>query len=132
MVLSTLGFCFLVMSAGVFLDSGATGKTAKLSPAGVEGKKSWNKNNCMVCHQFFGMGGYLGPDLTNVVERIGPETTAWVLRNGRGSMPDMNLSEVEINDLVSFLSEMNTTGTFPQKSWPAQWFPKVNKTEGDS
>ncbi|HJM38553.1 MAG TPA: cytochrome c [Planctomycetota bacterium] len=131
-VLSSLGVSFLVMSAGVFLDTGATGKTALFSPSGVEGKKVWNENNCMVCHQFFGMGGYLGPDLTNVIDRLGPETTAWVLRNGRGSMPDMNLSDADIAALVAFLSDMTTAGTFPQKSWPAQWFPTANKNGDDS
>lgn len=69
------------------------------------------------------MGGYLGPDLTNVVSRLGEETVAWVLRNGRGSMPDMDLTEEEISSLVVFFNEIGNTGVFPQQSWPPGWFP---------
>ena len=87
--------------------------------------------NCMVCHQFYGMGGYLGPDLTNVVSRLGEETVAWVLRNGRGSMPDMDLTEEEISSLVVFFNEIGNTGVFPQQSWPPGWFPATEHSLTD-
>ncbi len=122
-----LGLGFLVMSFGVFLDPGASGQANEHSTQGLLGKQVWLAKNCMVCHQFYGMGGYLGPDLTNVHERLGDETLAWVMRNGRGSMPDMDLSEAEIYALVVFLEEMGDTGVFPQKSWPPGWFPPVRQ-----
>ncbi len=116
------------MSLAVFTDKGVTGEAAKLSPAGIEGQVAWRQHNCVVCHQFFGMGGFLGPDLTNVVDRIGPETVAWVLRNGRGSMPALDLSEKEIETLITYLSEMNQTGKFPPNDWPPRWFPDTDRT----
>ena len=126
-----LALGFLSMSVGVFMDSGVYGKVATHSPEGVIGKKAWLSNNCMVCHQFYGMGGYLGPDLTNVVSRLGEETVAWVLRNGRGSMPDMDLTEEEISSLVVFFNEIGNTGVFPQQSWPPGWFPATEHSLTD-
>lgn len=123
-ILTVLGLSFLVMSAAVYLDPGASGQTQTLSASASLGKQVWQKQNCMVCHQFYGMGGYLGPDLTNVAGRIGPETIAWVVRNGRGSMPAFDMSEEELAGVVAFLSEMNRTGTFPLRSTPQDWFPE--------
>lgn len=122
-ILMLLGSAFLAMSAAVFADPGASGEPLQLSADGIRGKQAWRRHNCVVCHQFFGMGGFLGPDLTNVVGRMGEETVAWVLRNGRGSMPDLGLSVDEVNALVVFLAEMNRTGQFPPQEWPPQWFP---------
>lgn len=126
-IIATLAVGFVVMSAGVFLDTGVQQEAATFSPEGVSGKRIWLRENCMVCHQFYGMGGYLGPDLTNVISRLGSETTAWVIRNGRGSMPDLNLPEEDIRSLTIFLEEMGETGTFPQKTWPPGWFPPVHQ-----
>ncbi len=124
--MTVLGCGFVLMSLAVFTDKGVTGEAAQLSPAGIEGQIAWRQHNCVTCHQFFGMGGFLGPDLTNVVERIGPETVAWVMRNGRGSMPKLDLTESEIDNLVIYLSEMNQTGKFPPNDWPPKWFPDAD------
>ena len=35
----------------------------------AEGRLVWQKYNCHTCHQLYGLGGYLGPDLTNVYSR---------------------------------------------------------------
>ncbi|MCH7870146.1 MAG: c-type cytochrome, partial [Planctomycetes bacterium] len=29
----------------------------------------WRENNCQACHQIYGYGGFLGPDLTNLMDR---------------------------------------------------------------
>jgi len=29
-----------------------------------EGKRLWSSHNCIACHQLYGLGGYMGPDLT--------------------------------------------------------------------
>ena len=29
------------------------------------GKALFQQNNCIACHQLYGLGGYLGPELTN-------------------------------------------------------------------
>ena len=30
----------------------------------ADGRLIWQKYNCQSCHQLFGLGGYLGPDLS--------------------------------------------------------------------
>ena len=123
-VLAVLALSFLGMSAAVYLDEGVTGEALQLSEQASLGKKIWHAENCMVCHQFFGMGGYLGPDLTNVARRIGPETIAWVVRHGRGSMPAFELEDEEVAAVTAFLVEMDGTGTYPLvNQWPPGWFP---------
>jgi len=42
-----------------------------LTPEIVQGKKIWEKNNCMGCHTLLGEGAYYAPELTKVYERIG-------------------------------------------------------------
>ena len=35
----------------------------------TNGKLIWQKYNCQSCHQIYSLGGYLGPDLTNVYSK---------------------------------------------------------------
>src|SRR5690554_1410938 len=47
----------------------------RLSEKALQGQNLWLKNNCNSCHQIYGLGGYLGPDLTNVYSfRKGDDT----------------------------------------------------------
>ena len=38
----------------------------KLNSSALRGQQLWQNNNCWACHQIYGLGGYLGPDLTNI------------------------------------------------------------------
>ncbi len=76
------------------------------------GKMVWQQNNCHTCHQLYGLGGYLGPDLTNVVAK--PGATAYikaVIQNGMFQMPAFDLTEKEVNDLLLFLEAANQAGS---------------------
>ena len=131
-VLTCLAISFLVMSFAVYFDRGATGQQVMLDEQEQLGRAVWMRENCMVCHQFFGMGGYLGPDLTNVARRIGPETIAWVVANGRGSMPAFDLDAEELAAVTAFLVAMDATGTFPlREQWPPGWFPDPEEGLGE-
>ena len=37
----------------------------------ITGKVLYQKYNCTACHQIYGLGGFLGPDLTIVVSQQG-------------------------------------------------------------
>lgn len=74
------------------------------------GKLVWQQKNCISCHQIYGLGGYLGPDLTNVYSTKGPEYIKVFLRKGTIVMPDFKLSEKEIQELLNYLKNIDQTG----------------------
>ncbi|MFV0304061.1 MAG: c-type cytochrome [Moheibacter sp.] len=77
------------------------------------GKQIWQDNNCHTCHQLYGLGGYLGPDLTNVVAKEGytPKHIKSIVKNGIFQMPAFDLTEQELDELVKFLNEANRSGS---------------------
>ncbi|MFA7687792.1 MAG: cytochrome c [Moheibacter sp.] len=89
----------------------------KLSTKAVKGETIWLKNNCNACHQIYGLGGYLGPDLTNVYSAPGKseEYLKVFMVSGIKSMPKYNFSEEEKEFLLQFLKEVDQTGYYPTK-----------------
>lgn len=82
----------------------------KANELAKEGKLIWQEKNCISCHQLYGLGGHLGPDLTNVAEKRPDEYLKAFLKTGTKVMPNFNLSEREMNALIAFLKYTNTTG----------------------
>jgi|GEM_PF-1521317 len=81
------------------------------------GRTIWLERGCAVCHSIYGLGGHLGPDLTNAA-RPGMESLIRVtVRRGRGRMPAFDLSVPELNALVVYLRRIAATGTYPPRSW---------------
>ena len=92
-----------------------------LTPQVIRGKHIWEVNNCIGCHTLLGEGAYFAPELGNVYTRRGGEfIKAWIKAMptgapGRRQMPQFNLSEQQLDDMVAFLkwtSELNT------QTWP--------------
>jgi nitric oxide reductase subunit C len=81
-----------------------------LSDAALEGREVWLRHNCQACHQFYGFGGFLGPDLTNAWSRLSRERVDQVLTYGTAQMPPFRLSEGEITAIAAFLREVDATG----------------------
>ncbi|MBR7799476.1 c-type cytochrome [Undibacterium fentianense] len=111
-----LGLTFDTMSALPKRDN-----SANLTESAIRGKKIWETRNCIGCHTLLGEGAYFAPELGNVYKRRGPDfIRAWMAAQptgapGRRQMPQFNLNEKEMNDLVEFLkysSEINTN------NWP--------------
>lgn len=95
--------------------------TLAANPLVAEGKRVWEKNDCIGCHTLLGEGAYFAPELGNVYKRRGPEfIKAWIKSqptgtHGRRQMPQFHLSDRELDALVEFFrytSEINTGG------WP--------------
>ncbi len=87
----------------------------------VRGKHIWETRNCIGCHTLLGEGAYFAPELGNVyTRRGGPFIKAWIQAQptgapGRRQMPQFNLTDKELDDMVAFLkwtSEINTN------KWP--------------
>ncbi len=96
----------------------------KLSDQVVEGKRAWQKYNCNDCHTILGFGGYYAPDMTKSYKRLGevgirdrvtkPEVA---FAQSWRKMPQQNLSQKEVGDLVAFLRWVNDIDT---QEWPPQ------------
>lgn len=87
----------------------------------VRGKHIWETRDCIGCHTLLGEGAYFAPELGNVyTRRGGPFIKAWIQAQptgspGRRQMPQFNLTDQELDDMVAFLkwtSEVNTN------KWP--------------
>jgi nitric oxide reductase subunit C len=89
--------------------------TPILSQKALKGQSLWQENNCFSCHQLYGLGGYLGPDLTNVFSSKGkgPSYIKAFLNSGIKAMPQFSFSENDKEALVAFLKEVDQTGYYP-------------------
>jgi nitric oxide reductase subunit C len=101
---------------------------AAVSQQVLAGYESFQQHNCIACHQFYGLGGYMGPDLTNVVSTPGkgPIYARVFLRAGTARMPDFGLSEPEIDALIAFLEYVDATGKYPLQSYRIRWYGTVD------
>lgn len=88
-----------------------------------QGKLLFQKYNCTACHQLYGLGGYMGPDLTNVMSRQnGNEMYIRVfLQNGTQRMPNFHLSDNEIISLTAYLRYVDKTGISPVKKFETNY-----------
>lgn len=83
----------------------------------VAGQLSWQKYNCNACHQVYGLGGYLGPDLTNVYSLRGPAYIEAFLKTGTSIMPDFHLKHGEIKNLLGFFRQLDASGKSDPKTF---------------
>jgi nitric oxide reductase subunit C len=93
------------------------------------GKHVWEKNSCINCHTILGEGAYFAPELGNVWTRYGGRENAeaaraglkaWIRAQplnvpGRRVMPKFDLSEDELDALISFLQWTDSIDT---QNWP--------------
>jgi nitric oxide reductase subunit C len=98
-----------------------------LSAEVVDGKRVFEKYNCNDCHTILGFGGYYAPDLTKVVKRLGEDGISFRVTSpdeafaaSARKMPQQNLTEAEIEGLVTFLAWV---GEIDNGDWPPQDSP---------
>ena len=116
---------FILVFVGLIFDSEKKipqrSNAQEITPAVVRGKHIWETRNCIGCHTLLGEGAYFAPELGNVYKRRGPDfIKAWIAAQpsgtpGRRQMPQFNLSEEQLNDLVEFLKWTNGVDT---EKWP--------------
>jgi len=110
---------FAIYSLAVY-KYGSTTK-ASPTPAITKGWNVWQEKNCQSCHQLYGLGGYMGPDLTNVASEKGAAYMKGIIHSGTTRMPDFHLKEEEINDLVAFLSWVDHSGSSKVSDTSVHW-----------
>ena len=86
-----------------------------LSETALKGAHLWQENNCTACHQIYGLGGYLGPDLTNIASNPdkGLDYAKAFFNSGIKSMPQFHFTTEEKDHLSAFLNEIDQTGFYP-------------------
>jgi nitric oxide reductase subunit C len=116
---AVLCISFLAMSLSVYMNTENVDRGSELmSDEVMKGRQLFMDYNCTSCHQIFGLGGYMGPDLTNCYSSDGgPQRAKMWLRDGFGAMPNLGLSDHEITELIAFLAYIDKTGTSPPKKF---------------
>jgi nitric oxide reductase subunit C len=133
-VFTALCISYLAFSASVYLMPAAkhpppaSGLPLPVAggrkPEARGGKLTWQKYNCQSCHQIYGLGGYLGPDLTNVVRLPGRNDAylAGVIRAGNRRMPPFKGSDDELQSILTFLHTLNATGDADPRHAEVTWW----------
>jgi nitric oxide reductase subunit C len=88
------------------------------------GKLLWQQHNCNACHQVYGLGGFLGPDLTNTYSSRGPAYIKAFLQSGTATMPNFHFNDQELKALVAYLQNIDASG----KADPRTFRINVNGT----
>jgi nitric oxide reductase subunit C len=95
-----------------------------ITPAVTHGKDVWHKYNCINCHTLLGEGAYYAPDLTKITQLRGEAYLQAYMRDPsqfydeqkhRRLMPQQNLREDEITDLIAFLDWVSK---IDNQNWP--------------
>lgn len=75
------------------------------------GSDLFQRYNCTACHQLYGLGGYLGPELTTAYSDPGRGELFMkaFLKGGGARMPNFHFKDDDINSLISFLKYVDTT-----------------------
>jgi nitric oxide reductase subunit C len=98
----------------------------------AQGRMVYQKYSCKSCHQLYGLGGHLGPDLTNVYEEndtAGAYIRAMV-QVGSRQMPRFELSAGEQRALVAFFKHADATGVAdPREFTTSAWGSIAPKNE---
>ncbi len=103
LLLAGLVLCFGVQTGLVYTDS----RNTPLSEEALAGRELWQGYACQTCHQLYGQGGFLGPDLTNAASRVDSTRLVSLLRVGSGQMPPLAFSDEEAAAMAAFLREMD-------------------------
>ena len=119
LVITFLCYTVFVDTIGTSQDKGKD----LLSEKAKSGKLLYQQYNCTACHQIYGLGGYLGPDLTNLVSNTdkGPIYAKAILKNGTLRMPNFHLNESEVEDLLAYLIYIDGTGISPVKKFEIKY-----------
>lgn len=119
----------LAIAVLVFVSTGEArgGRVRPLPDDALAGQQLWQARNCVACHALYGLGGHTGPDLTNVVSRIGEDSTRAVLIYGRGKMPPQRLTPREEQSLAAYLRFVDSTGVYPTRTFPDHAFGRTRE-----
>lgn len=110
---------YVIYSAVVYTKG--TNTAVSVNPGEADninlGKKLYQQYNCTSCHQIYGLGGYLGPELTTAQSdpNRGENYMKALLKGGGPRMPNFHFTDDEINAIISFLKYVDATAVTYKK-----------------
>jgi len=110
-VIALMAYLTYLGAHGLAPDQIETEPTTKLSSAQEEqyyaGRTVASQSGCGACHKFGEAGGILGPDLTEVGDKLPQNAIARTLENPTAPMPSFkDLPPKKFDDLVYYLSNL--------------------------
>ena len=104
LLFSYLGYSFIVYTRG-------TETSVTLSEAAKAGRAIYQQYNCASCHQVYGLGGYLGPELTTAWSdpARGEAYIRAFLQGGGRRMPNFKFNGQQVDALVEYLKHIDAT-----------------------
>jgi nitric oxide reductase subunit C len=112
--LATISVLLIFYTAySCWVYTSGTAIAADMPLAALHGKQIWQQHNCQTCHQLYGLGGYMGPDLTTVTsdKNRGIAYAKGIMLSGGNRMPNYHLPERDVDMLIAYLSYVNITQT---------------------
>jgi nitric oxide reductase subunit C len=119
---------FAAVFVGLTIDSHRQFDTLtnadRITPDVSKGKDVWHDKNCINCHTLLGEGAYYAPDLTKITQQRGEAYLRAFMRDPsqfyseevhRRLMPNPNLSEDEITQVIAFL---DWVANIDNQGWP--------------
>lgn len=127
-----LSFAFLAYSLTIYLRPLSLSSKRSISKiSAANGRLVWQKYNCQACHQLYGLGGYLGPDLTNILSKKGKGETVLkaMIKSGTKQMPAYTLSELEMTELLEFLRCTDASGIADPRAFNTNAFLMIEQKQ---
>ena len=109
LMMAGLVTAFITQTTLVYTDD-TSSHEPRLGELELRGRALWHSHNCYTCHQLYGFGGFLGPDLTNAAPRLTRARLDEVLTQGSLQMPPFHLGAADIDAIEAFLRAMDKTG----------------------
>ena len=111
-IFSTLIISYVIFSATIYI-CGSGNYQMKADENVLAGQQIWQQKNCQACHQIYGLGGYMGPDLTNVVsdKNKSEQYLKMIIQTGTIRMPKFNLTEEQADQIMAFLKHVDSSGS---------------------
>ena len=115
------------ISYSFFLYTRPPAGTEPATKEAASGKWVWQKYNCNACHQVYGLGGFMGPDLTNVYSAKGGQYIRAFLKTGTNAMPVFHLTDDETTALLAFLNDIDASGEANPKTFTINYDGTIEK-----
>lgn len=111
LILAGLVVAYVALSVVAYTDFPRRAADPPLTDLERRGLAVWRGNNCQACHQIYGFGGFLGPDLTNRVTDATPDAEfRTVLEEGARPMPAFQMAAADQEAVLAFLRAVDRTG----------------------